>query len=686
MDAVSTVVGLVGTAIQLEKELQEAIERYCYAHETAESLRVFGLNLNADKLFWIQMLIQKQKANLKLNIRAVQNLDKAVRALNGELGTSKAYFEGRTPNRTIPRAWWALHTESKVRTVQENLQKQLDHVAGFLQLVHTTSRETPQPLDTETFNFGGRPRPKKVLSGLKWSRAHYHPEDSKLVENYNADVDVLLERLPYSEDKLKQSSRFKDAGQLVRHLQEISEARPNARYYTRLLLCIGYKSNSDEPQDLIYLLPKNASLAAQPPMSLQKAIVHSRGADSSITVTLETRFNIALQLARALLATHTAGFSNCSIRSDKILFIQRLQDEEPVEKVNNAALEDRSPPPPEAKLERQSTFRRGANQVRRTFTFFGRAEQSVAKQETAKGNKEPKKKTSRTNLRSVKSFRWRGKEDEKRVPDISADSPPSAEHSSSNWPGSSVLEVGSIPPGVSVFLAYWQYMRDHTAGPRAWRKEWQQNLYRHPSLQEAEPIRFSAGHDIYALGVCLLEIGLWDALVWEDSGVFHISEILTKRLETRPGKKNKVLEKLTKKSKVAKDQESLAKKTEEPEVQEDPTKKTEEAGILEALLKKTGGPEKVRQTLIDIAASELPKLMGKRYATVVQACLECMDGQYEKYWDIDFRNPEFGRRHLEYRKRVCDAIDTILVSMLSSLSTSISGEGLHLSSHSFSPT
>lgn len=674
MDAVSTVVGLVGTAIELEKELQEAIERYCHAHETAESLNVFGLNLNSDKLFWIQMLLSKQRD--KLGRRVVQNLDKAVRTLNEELRTSKGYFEGRTPNRTIPRVWWALHAESKIRTVQENLQKQLDHVASFLQLVHATLRATPQPLDTEIFNFGGRPRPRKALNGLKWSRAHYHPDDSKLVENYNADVDVLLERLPLPEDKLKQSSRFKEAGQIVRHLQDISDARPNARYYTGLLPCIGYKLNSDEPQDLIYLLPRNASLAAHPPISLQKAIVHSRGADSSITINLEMRFKMALQLARALLATHTAGFSNCSIRSDKILFIQRLQDGEPAVKANNAALEDRSPPPPEVKLERRSTFR----QIRQTFTFLGRAEKSAAKQERAKGKKELKKKTS---LRSVKSFRWGGRESEKNVPDISADSPPSVEDSSSNWPGSSVLEMGFIPPGGSVFLAYWQYMRDHTAGPRAWRKEWHQNVYRHPSLQEVEPIRFSTGHDIYALGVCLLEIGLWDALVWEDSGVFHISEILTKRLENLAGKKHKVLEKLTKKTKVSKGQENLTKKTEELEAQEDPTKKTEEAGVLEALLKKTGGPENLRKTLIDIATSELPKLMGKRYATIVQACLECMDGQYEKYWDIDFRNPEFGRRHLEYRKRACEAIDTILVSMLSSLSTSISGEELQISSHSF---
>ena len=43
---------------------------------------------------------------------------------------------------------------------------------------------------------------------------------------------------------------------------------------------------------------------------------------------------------------------------------------------------------------------------------------------------------------------------------------------------------------------------------------WQQNLYRHPTRQGLRPIEdYRMQHDIYSLGVCLLEIGMWSSLV-----------------------------------------------------------------------------------------------------------------------------------------------------------------------------
>ena len=43
---------------------------------------------------------------------------------------------------------------------------------------------------------------------------------------------------------------------------------------------------------------------------------------------------------------------------------------------------------------------------------------------------------------------------------------------------------------------------------------WQQNLYRHPTRQGTRPIEdYRMQHDIYSLGVCLLEIGMWSSLV-----------------------------------------------------------------------------------------------------------------------------------------------------------------------------
>ncbi|KAJ5735099.1 uncharacterized protein N7483_000224 [Penicillium malachiteum] len=43
---------------------------------------------------------------------------------------------------------------------------------------------------------------------------------------------------------------------------------------------------------------------------------------------------------------------------------------------------------------------------------------------------------------------------------------------------------------------------------------WDRNVYRHPSRQDRDPTeRYRMQHDIYSLGVCLLEIGLWESFV-----------------------------------------------------------------------------------------------------------------------------------------------------------------------------
>ena len=43
---------------------------------------------------------------------------------------------------------------------------------------------------------------------------------------------------------------------------------------------------------------------------------------------------------------------------------------------------------------------------------------------------------------------------------------------------------------------------------------WQKNIYRHPMRQgEAPEEAYTMQHDVYSLGVCLLEIGLWTSFV-----------------------------------------------------------------------------------------------------------------------------------------------------------------------------
>lgn len=49
---------------------------------------------------------------------------------------------------------------------------------------------------------------------------------------------------------------------------------------------------------------------------------------------------------------------------------------------------------------------------------------------------------------------------------------------------------------------------------------WAENIYQHPDRQGKNPdADYVMQHDIYSLGVCLLEIGLWESLMTSDGDV-----------------------------------------------------------------------------------------------------------------------------------------------------------------------
>lgn len=78
------------------------------------------------------------------------------------------------------------------------------------------------------------------------------------------------------------------------------------------------------------------------------------------------------------------------------------------------------------------------------------------------------------------------------------------------------------------FLTNWTLSRSQEAlSYRQGDNDWQKNLYRHPQRQGLHvEERYHAGHDIYSLGVCLLEIGLGEPLVvHDDNGKSNHSQI-----------------------------------------------------------------------------------------------------------------------------------------------------------------
>ncbi|RMZ84445.1 hypothetical protein DV738_g640, partial [Chaetothyriales sp. CBS 135597] len=129
--------------------------------------------------------------------------------------------------------------------------------------------------------------------------------------------------------------------------------------------------------------------------------------------------------------------------------------------------------------------------------------------------------------------------------------------------------------------------------------EWVKNLYRHPRRQGLNPEdTYVMQHDIYSLGVCLLELGIWDSLVRYKEGTTIVDPSPALRL---PG--------------------------------DSPT-----------------GPITVSH-LVRLARTLLPRRMGNNYAEVVETCLTCLDkdnadfGNEDEFVDQD--GIQVGVRYIE---------------------------------------
>ncbi|USP82466.1 P-type cation-transporting [Curvularia clavata] len=106
------------------------------------------------------------------------------------------------------------------------------------------------------------------------------------------------------------------------------------------------------------------------------------------------------------------------------------------------------------------------------------------------------------------------------------------------------------------------------------------NLYRHPSRQGFNPRDdYEMRHDIYSLGVCLLEVGLWRSLVDYNrvTGARTLSQLLSGP--------------------------SLERK--------------------ESVLPHSG--DQIKDCFISLVRCRLPGSMGDRYAEIVETCLTCLD-------------------------------------------------------------
>ena len=151
------------------------------------------------------------------------------------------------------------------------------------------------------------------------------------------------------------------------------------------------------------------------------------------------------------------------------------------------------------------------------------------------------------------------------------------------------------------YLTNWTMLRETSAtSHRHGDKEWDRNFYRHYHRQGTKPQeRYQIKYDIYSLGVCLLEIGLWESFVVIDprtkqaelSDFFHTAALQHGRA------------------------------------------KEDDFRNLESLC----ASDIPQRMLVGIAKQLLPKCMGRAFTKLVVACLTNVEGGFgdEKAFEGD---------------------------------------------------
>lgn len=154
-----------------------------------------------------------------------------------------------------------------------------------------------------------------------------------------------------------------------------------------------------------------------------------------------------------------------------------------------------------------------------------------------------------------------------------------ADYVHKNVSPSSAIILNNVDTGTQApFLLGFEFFRRTSADTnrRGDDKLWR-NLYRHPQRQGYIEDRFIKQHDIYSLGVCLIEIGLWKSFVlYDESGGPRLCPDLAK-LELDEVKAPKLR------------------------------------------------AYKTKEGLINLAREALPKAIGPIYTNVVLSCLMCLD-------------------------------------------------------------
>lgn len=152
------------------------------------------------------------------------------------------------------------------------------------------------------------------------------------------------------------------------------------------------------------------------------------------------------------------------------------------------------------------------------------------------------------------------------------------------------------------------------------------NLYRHPSRQGVNPKEYYVmQHDIYSLGVCLLEVGMWDSFIkyrqppapmlsgGGDQALVHIPSPSLGLPAEALGHDGSA------------------------------------GGKVFSFLQARG-----KEHMVALARERLPGVMGSKYAEIVETCLTCLDNENSDFGDeSEFEDEDGIRVGVRYIEKVC---------------------------------
>ena len=143
--------------------------------------------------------------------------------------------------------------------------------------------------------------------------------------------------------------------------------------------------------------------------------------------------------------------------------------------------------------------------------------------------------------------------------------------------------------------------------------EWNKDIYRHPTRQGLDPKKvYSMRHDVYSLGVVLLEIALWRPFLYWNGSVYTLDEGMSRTFLTKS------------------------------------VSKTELSGGFDKWGNKLKSANDIHASLIKAAKQQVPLSMGSKFAKLVVQCLECLNGSFAISGDVENEDQvDVGIRYIE---------------------------------------